>query len=86
MRDVRIRGTGAGLATIRRVGEPPGRIFEIASDSEVEMSHVRISNGAAPNDDGGGILINSAGALLISDSEVSGNFAAVGGGSGPTES
>ena len=80
MRDVRIRGTGAALATIRRVGEAPARIFEITSDSEVEISHVRITNGAAPNDDGGGILINSAGALLIYDSEVSSNFAAVGGG------
>ncbi len=60
--------------------EFPSRVFRIASEFAVEISHVRISNGDSPSDNGGGILIDSFGALLISDSEVSSNSAAVGGG------
>ena len=79
-KDVLIRGTGAGLATIRPDIEFPSRIFHIASDSEVQLSRLRIINGAEPTDNGGGILADSASALLLFDSEVSGNRAVLGGG------
>jgi hypothetical protein len=53
------------------------RIF---SDSDVVMSRVRIANGSAPNDNGGGILIDTNGTLDLRDSEILGNTAAEGGG------
>ena len=80
MHDVRIRGTGVGPGDHPSGRRVHHRIFEIASDSEVEISHVRLVDGVEIGDNGGAILINSAGLLLLMDSEISGNFAAEGGG------
>ena len=77
-RNLVIRGTGASLATISAVGVDE-RVFEI-SDSEVQISHVRISNGRRLTDNGGGILVDSSGLLRLLDSEVSDNVAEAGGG------
>jgi predicted outer membrane repeat protein len=79
-KNVTIRGTGAGLATIRPDIEFPSRVFHIESGSATAMSRLRISNGEAPTDNGGGILVDSLSSLLIADSEIAGNSAVVGGG------
>jgi CSLREA domain-containing protein len=79
-RDVTIRGTGAGLPTIRPHVEFPSRVMRIFSDSEVVMSRVRIASGFAPSDSGGGILVDSFGELELSDSEIADNRATEGAG------
>jgi CSLREA domain-containing protein len=79
-RDVTIRGTGSGLATIRPAVAFPSRVMRIFSDSEVVMSRVSISGGSALSDNGGGILIDTFGSLDLRESEVIGNTATAGGG------
>ena len=83
-RDVRIEGgVGADLVTIQSASGPdipPHRVIEIAPDTEVELARVRISQGVEPSDNGGGILINSTGILLLSDSEIVNNRGVWGGG------
>jgi CSLREA domain-containing protein len=79
-RTVTIRGTGAGLATIRPNIEFPSRVFEVAAARVVEMSRLRILRGQQLGGNGGNILINTTGELALLDSEVAEGRAAEGGG------
>ena len=81
-REVTIRGTGSGLATIRSDTSllPPNRVFLIG-EFTVELSRLRIADGEATGTGvGGGILASTGSSLTITDSEVVDNRAAQGGG------
>ncbi len=80
LHDVRVEGTGPGMPTIRTDVEMQHRVMLVSPTAEVELSRLRITGGFEPNDNGGGILIDSGGILLLSDSEVAENRAVGGGG------
>ena len=80
LHDVRVEGTGPGMPTIRTDVEIPHRVMLVSPTAEVELSRLRITGGFEPNDNGGGILIDSGGILFLNDSEVSENRAVGGGG------
>jgi predicted outer membrane repeat protein len=80
-RDVTITGVGPTLPTIQREDvEFQHRLIHIFSDSEVVLSHVRLTQGAVPTQNGGAVLVDFAGSLTLSDTEVSLNHAEQGGG------
>jgi hypothetical protein len=70
-KNLTIAGPGAGQLTVS--GNKTSRVFEVATGMQVTLSGLTISNGKAVY--GGGILNN--GALTVSNSTVSGNYATV---------
>jgi CSLREA domain-containing protein len=76
-KSVTISGPGANVLAVN--GSGASRVFNISSGKTVTISGLTITNGSAPSDSGGGIY-NDHSTLTVSNCNVSGNFAAAGGG------
>jgi CSLREA domain-containing protein len=74
-----IHGNGATLQRSTAGGTPAFRIFYIGTGADVAISGLKITNGSASGDLGGGIY-NDHAMLTVTNSTVSGNSAGFGGG------
>jgi CSLREA domain-containing protein len=73
--DLNIGGPGAANLTIS--GDNSTRVMEVSTGTTLDLKDVTVANGSAP--DGGGILAGD-GMLTLTNSTLSGNFAANNGG------
>jgi len=75
---ISIRGNGAIISRSTVAGTSAFRLIRVASEGELSLDKITISNGALDSGSGGGILNN--GVLKLTSSTVSGNTAAATGG------